>query len=62
MPQLSPVSWVSVFIFLVGMMVNMSIINWWYKSEYYYEMKRVGLGKNGNCSHMFVWGKNFVKV
>nr|UWM10869.1 ATP synthase F0 subunit 8 [Tchangsinaia piscicula] len=58
MPQLSPVSWVSVFVFLVGMMVNMSIINWWYGASDY-EVGRVGVKAKTGCSRLFIWGKNF---
>nr|UWM10841.1 ATP synthase F0 subunit 8 [Pseudocuneopsis capitata] len=60
MPQLSPVSWISVFVFLVSMMANMAIINWWYgMDDYDVEQSKVSItGKN---TRLFIWGKNFGK-
>nr|AIC07021.1 ATP synthase F0 subunit 8 [Lamprotula gottschei] len=61
MPQLSPISWISVFVFLVGMMANMSIINWWYGSSDY-EVWQVKVSTGVGYSRLFIWGKNFSKV
>nr|AIW52244.1 ATP synthase F0 subunit 8 [Sinanodonta woodiana] len=35
MPQLSPISWTSVFSFFFMLIVNMSVINWWSYFSYY---------------------------
>nr|UWM10883.1 ATP synthase F0 subunit 8 [Cuneopsis celtiformis] len=61
MPQLSPVSWVSVFFFLVGMVVNMSTINWWY-GENYYEVGLVKVETEVIRSRLFSWGNHFNSV
>nr|AKQ78459.1 ATP synthase F0 subunit 8 [Nodularia douglasiae] len=61
MPQLSPVSWVSVFVFVIGMVANMAIPNWWCGADDYkvVQMKSSDLV---SCSRMFFWGKNLSKV
>nr|UWM10855.1 ATP synthase F0 subunit 8 [Pseudocuneopsis sichuanensis] len=61
MPQLSPVSWVSVFVFLVGMSANMAITNWWYGMDDY-EVSQVGVVISTKGSRLFIWGKNFDAV
>nr|AQM37793.1 ATP synthase F0 subunit 8 [Unio tumidus]AQM37807.1 ATP synthase F0 subunit 8 [Unio tumidus]AQM37821.1 ATP synthase F0 subunit 8 [Unio tumidus] len=57
MPQFSPMSWISVFVFLIGMMVNMFIINWWYNESDVYSVGQVGFKTKDGCSRLFIWGK-----
>nr|AGG20137.1 ATP synthase F0 subunit 8 [Lamprotula tortuosa] len=59
MPQLSPVSWFSVFVFLISMMANMSIINWWYGADNY-EVGGTKVKVGGSCSRLFFWGKSYM--
>nr|AII23416.1 ATP synthase F0 subunit 8 [Lanceolaria lanceolata] len=60
MPQLSPVSWFLVFVFLVGMMVNMSVIKWWNGGDDY-SVGRVVVSKKSS-PRLFFWGNYKQKV
>nr|AXO78611.1 ATP synthase F0 subunit 8 [Sinanodonta woodiana]AXO78654.1 ATP synthase F0 subunit 8 [Sinanodonta woodiana] len=60
MPQLSPISWISVFSFFFMMCVNMSVINWWsFFSDYCVD--GISTNKVMHRSRVFIWGKTFKK-
>nr|AGS17931.1 ATP synthase F0 subunit 8 [Anodonta anatina]AGS17945.1 ATP synthase F0 subunit 8 [Anodonta anatina] len=61
MPQLSPVSWISIFLFLIGMFINTGVVNWWCGMEDY-EVKQLKEVASSCHSRLFFWGKRFIKV
>nr|ALQ78691.1 ATP synthase F0 subunit 8 [Potomida littoralis] len=55
MPQFSPMSWVIIAFFLVGLMLLICVGVWWEGSSYY----SVSCFKSSvNSSRLLVWGKS----